>query len=233
MPDSRVPELTIRTLLTLGRDAVTANPSILDFILQGAEAADLTSLKAHWAKHPPTILTGYARSEGPFPAWAVVLMGDNPNQDYLGLGERLEDTDLDELFDDEVGRVRTSGVFGIHVYAQHPDVCLAHYRVLRYILNLGRKWLIGRGLQEPQLTGAELAPDPRYLPDQLFVRRLTLTVEFEETWKADDAVAAALYTPTVRLSPEGGLRIAHEDADVDGDGLPDGGIHPIDPFEED
>ena len=118
--------------------------------------------------------------------------------------------------------------FGILIYAQHPDICVAHYRIARYVLNVGRKYLINHNLQDPQLSGAELAPDPRYIPDQLYVRRLTLQVDYEEHWDEEETLTTALARPLApeRLTTSGTLLVGHEDSDANEDGVNDGGFAP-------
>ncbi len=218
-------EQVIRRLLLTGVDTLTAHPDLFDAVWSGLSSPDLARLKAIWATNPPTVVSGYAREGAAFPLYAVTLQGDNPSADYLGINERWSDLDDDGDFDagELVGSVRTTGSFGIFVYASHPDVCAAYYRAARYILNVGRKALLQGGLQEPQLSGVELRPDARYTPDHLFVRQLTLTVEYEEHWSFDSVMATALdIAPPARLSPSGALDIRHEDQHED----PDQGVQP-------
>lgn len=207
-------EQTIRSLLEAGIAALTATPSLFDDIWTGLSTDDMAKLKAVWASNPPTVISGYAREGAPFPLFAITLLGDNPNADYLGINEHWDDADDDDTFDvgELVGSVRTTGSFGIFVYAAHPDVCAAYYRAARHVLNVGRKALVRAGLQEPQLSGVELRPDARYTPDNLFVRQLTLTVEYEEHWPFEGAMATALgLAPPARLSPVGTIEAKHED----------------------
>ena len=108
--------------------------------------------------------------------------------------------------------VVSGGSFGVYVYAHHADVCAAYYRVARFVFNVGRKALIQAGLQEPQMTGVELRPDARYTPDNLYVRQLTLTVEYEERWPMEGTMSTALgIAPPARLTDSGLVEILHED----------------------
>tara|TARA_R110002126_G_scaffold36707_19_gene111399 strand:+ start:423 stop:1139 length:717 start_codon:yes stop_codon:yes gene_type:complete len=208
------PEQTIKTLLETGIATIVADPTLLDGIWTGLDPADLTRLKSVWATNPPTVVSGFAREGAPFPLFAITLAGDNPNADYLGLGEHWVDLDDDDVFDsgELTGVVRTTGSFGVYVYAHHADVCAAYYRVARFVFNVGRKALIQAGLQEPQMTGVELRPDARYTPDNLYVRQLTLTVEYEERWPMEGTMSTALgIAPPARLTDSGLVEILHED----------------------
>jgi hypothetical protein len=209
-----VPESTIRSLLLDGVAAITATPDILDDVLSGLSADDLTACKGYWGTNPLTIVSGYARAEGPFPVCAVTLSQETILQDYVGLGEEAY---IDVLGSgDRDGRAfkrRISGVYGLHLYAEHPDVCAWYYRIVRRILNVGAARLIAAGLHDPVMQGAELVPDPRYSPDQLFMRRVNLTVEYEEVWTDRDSLAAALSLTEEALTEAGTLLVRHEDAD--------------------
>jgi hypothetical protein len=235
-----VPEQVIATLLKTGVAALTANPELLDPILENMTAHDRGAIKDYWATNPPNILSGYARAEGPFPCVSVVLQAEQSLQDYVGFGEELEYV---EAFDDgskdhNIFKRRLSGSYALHVLAEHPDVCLAYYRVMRRIISVGFRWLEHRDLYDPQLSGQELGPDARYSPEHLFIRRLILTVEYEEEWRDNDPLATALelVEPHVNIphdDPMGNIKpIVHEDG---GNGpLPDDpsihpGWHPVGP----
>tara|TARA_R110000751_G_scaffold33071_18_gene82624 strand:+ start:791 stop:1468 length:678 start_codon:yes stop_codon:yes gene_type:complete len=208
-----VPESTIRSLLLDGVTAITANPAILDDVLSGLSADDLAACKGVWATNPLTVVSGFARSEGPYPVLAVTLSAETIMQDYVGHGEEAYiDTLGSGLRDGRAFKRRIQGIYGLHLYAEHPDVCSWYYRIVRRILNVGAGRLISAGLQDPTMQGAELMPDPRYSPDQLFMRRVNLTVEYEEVWTDRDSLAVALSLTESALSATGSLMVRHEDA---------------------
>jgi hypothetical protein len=208
------PEQRIRLTMLQGVQAITATPSLLDNILEDLSPTDLASVKAYWGDHPPTVLSGYARSEGPFPCMAVTLMGEEIAQDYVGVGQ--EAMFLGGSPSDKGGtkfKRRVTGTYGITIYAEHPDIVACYYRVARRILNVGVWRMLEGGLNEPVISGADMMPDPRYAPDNLFVRRITVTTEYEEEWTDQDALALALVT-TIEdyLTSDGVLNIFHVDS---------------------
>jgi len=206
-----VPEQVIAALMKAGITAINDDGTVLDDILGDLSANDLTTAKARWASNPPSVVSGYARTNMPFPVWAIVLMNETIIGDYVGMGE--EAYIGGGVKDGNVSKRRVQGQFGLFVYAEHPDLCSWWYRVLRRILNVGHEWLIDKGLNDPMLVGTELAPDPRYTPENLFTRRLTLQVEYEERWRDQDALAVALLPIAEEyLTSDGDLDIAHEDA---------------------
>tara|TARA_Y100000034_G_scaffold136543_1_gene213725 strand:- start:4439 stop:5119 length:681 start_codon:yes stop_codon:yes gene_type:complete len=211
-----VPEEILVTILKSGVEAVSADLSILGEILTNLHPNDLQQAKDYWEEHPPNVVSGYARGDSAWPVIAVTLTGEQIQQDYIGLGEEA-------LFigdgDDKVGRRykrRLTGQYGIHIYTEHPSVCAWYYRVIRRFLNVGIETMIRRGMQDPVMAGQDLAPDPRFVPENVFVRRLTITVEYEEAWESTSGLAEALLENSERyLAAAGELNIHHEDAGGD------------------
>lgn len=207
---SGVPDITIKQTLQRGVDAISANTSLLDDIWRKLGAEDIARLKAYWVAHPPTVLTGFARREGPFPCFSITLASDANDTTLLDDGGYFDEED-----EEEIGREVTRSDFRVFIFAESPDACAAYYRVARRILMVGKRRLESFGLLNPALSGAELAPDASYVPDNLFVRQITLSVVYDETWSmdggADPLAQALLPTQPPRLTSEGELNIKHVD----------------------
>jgi len=140
---------------------------------------------------PPTLQHGYPRQGGPFPCWSIVLGGENEIETYLGEDAPLPVDDDDEsmmLLDPETGQVvdpkirRVSYVHNIQVIAEHPDVTLYYYHLLKRILLSQHEHFIAADLGTPTINGMDLLPDPRYLPETVFARQLSVVIEAEECW---------------------------------------------------
>lgn len=189
-----VPEQKISQLLKLGVTTISNSVGLLDPILTDLSDNDRQVIKDYWTSNPPNVVSGYARLEGPFPCVAIVMMNEVISQDYIGLGDELDPGDLEADTSDDFSfhKRRLSGQFALHVMAEHPDICVSYYRAIRRILNVGFRWLLANNLFDPQLTGQELAPDTKYSPEHIFIRRLVLSVEYEESWVDNDALAVAL-----------------------------------------
>lgn len=212
-----LPERIILDLLQLGVAAITADTALLDPILSTLSAAELAEAKTYWTAHPPEVKQGYARLDWVFPAYAVTLSADDPLQDYIGNYEEELLSDPDEDLEGDISGQRITGRFTVYIYAEHPDICAWYYRVLRRICNVGITYLIANGLDDPKLQGADLAPDPRYTPDNLFVRRLTISVEYQEQWTNQDALWLAVNgTPEEFITDPDSISVHHKDIVVDG-----------------
>jgi hypothetical protein len=224
-----LPERTILTLLQLGVNAISADlnvsapgETVLDDILKSLDDDERAKARAFYAEHPPSILQGYPRADQPFPLFAVTLTSDNEAERFIGMGEHDEPATVKERV---AFNQWTKAAFTIFVYAEHPDLCAWYYRILRRICNVGFRFLISKGLDNPMISGAELAPDPRYTPENLFVRRLTLTVEYDEEWNDRDALWQAINGDPVKFitDPEQ-IDARHVDTRDPLDGGSQGGI---------
>lgn len=198
--DQLLPERVIYRLLRLGVDAITEDlgislpgETVIDDILRQLEDdAEKAKARAYWAEHPPDVVQNYPRMGiNTFPLYAVTLTSESDEKDYIGVGEHdtLDDNDV------KIGRQFsqwTAGKFTIYVYAEHPDICAWYYRILRRIVLAGFPYMVKHGLDKPTLDGSDLVPDPRYTPDNMFVRRLTVRTEYDETWTANDRLWLAI-----------------------------------------
>jgi hypothetical protein len=140
---------------------------------------------------PPTLQHGYPRTGGPFPLWAITLGGESEETAYIGDDVTTLDLDGARLLDVETGLpvepkgIRLSLTDNILVMAEHPDITLYYYSLLRQIIRRQRAGFIAADLDPPVLNGADLAPDPRYLPEFLFTRQLTVQLVADECWSEE------------------------------------------------
>ena len=206
-----MPERIIRDLIELGVNTITGTTGLLDNILTTISAAELAKAKTVFANNPPEVVMGYAREGLSMPSYAITMTDETIMQDYLAVGEEY----MDATGNRYVRRVK--GAFTIFVYSDHPDVCVWAHRVLRRICEVGIPYLIDAGLDDPVLSGADLVPDPRYTPHNAYVRRLTITVEYEDEWDDTDALWTAING--AQTATGSSIGIAHEDAG--------GGIEPV------
>jgi hypothetical protein len=137
---------------------------------------------------PPTLIHGYARTGGPFPCWAMVLGGEKIATDYLGKDASFLDSDGENFYDEETGEIvdpkirRMSYTFNILVHADHPDVCIWYYHLLKSIVMQSQDMLEERDVEDLEFSGQDMAPDPRYLPSDVFTRLLQVIVQGDEVW---------------------------------------------------
>lgn len=137
---------------------------------------------------PPTWQHGYPRQGGPFPLWALTLGTERETTTYLGADAFPLDEEGSMVLDPETGEpvdpkiIRVEYAYNVLCMAEHPDIAVYYYHLLKRIIRAGREEFIAEDLDPPQLSGADLAPDPRYLPDHIFARQLNVVIEADECW---------------------------------------------------
>ena len=225
------PDRTILPLLNLGVDAIkadlaTATPgeSVRDDILAVLPTdEERAKAREYFIDNAPDGVMGYPRRGATFPLYSLTLTSDSEEQRWIGTAEHAFLDENDKKTGDEFDQW-TRASFTIFVYTTHPDICAWYYRVLRRICNVGIRYLITNGLDNPTFSGAEMAPDPRFAADNLFVRRLTLTVEYNEAWTDQDTLWTAINgSPEAFITDKSQIsNVHHEDIT---DPVP-GGVHP-------
>lgn len=172
-------------------------PALWDRILRLLEDDERAKVRAAFAARPPTIRHGYARSTDPFPLVTLTLAAESAWEGYLG---ELLDTHAPvpaAQYPRRLGRVTgelCEQALDITVLAEHPDMALVLYQWAKYTLRAHDDWFLELGLIEPGFKGgAEIAPDPRYLPETLFARRLTWAC------RGEDSAVEPMKPPPTRL----------------------------------
>ncbi len=183
--------------------------------------AERESYVHNFQREPPHVRLGYPRTGAKFPAMCVIMERDTMDQEALGkyLGQTQPGDPLEEA--EEYTGSMFEQTYGIYIYAQHPDVCLYHYHLAKAILLGSHITLQQCGIIDPQFDGNEMMPQDEYLPENMFVRRLGVTLK-------------TLHTVPVILSPDPlNVRVTGIWADdIVVSGIR-GGVHPIDPADSD
>lgn len=207
-----MPATILTRLLQVGVTALAADTDLLDSIWDDMAADEREQMKTAFGRNPPAVSKGYARSDNRFPRIAVTLASDGGQVDFLAQGEMATLDGTDTKTGDEWHRWNRA-TYNILVYAHQAEQAEALYRVVRRIVNVGRDYLIARGLDEPAMDGAELAPNPRYTPDNLFVRRVSVSVEYQEEWYQDGLWEAINGEAEAFITSADQLNVAHEDSE--------------------
>ena len=163
-----------------GVQAILDEMTILDDIFRNnycLEQAEVDSIKEAFEGKPPNVIHHYARSESDFPLYSVVLDSEQQSEDFIGDDAGM----IDDPEDPQFGADRIATIFthdySILTYTEHPDLTLYYYEIAKAILLVAN--LKAEGMFDLHFSGMDLMPDPRYIPDHLFVRRLQLKVSRE------------------------------------------------------
>jgi len=172
------------SILKTGVQAILDDPRILDDLFEAdyvLEKTEVEAIKELFAAQGLTVINGYARGDTKFPAVAVILGDEREAETFLGdsAGQVLEDDD--PLYGADIETAIWEYTFNILIITEHPDSTLYYYEIVKSILLAGLDSLSDdpENMFEYKMSGAELAPDPRYLPEHLFARQLTFAAQRE------------------------------------------------------
>jgi hypothetical protein len=151
------------------------------FLAQGLLRDEVRSIRAWFEAANPSVNQAYPRhGASRFPGVFIVLDEEQEQQKFLNdsagvLGpDNLDVITYPELLGMEVKSSIYQYKHHLLVVADNPDKCLYLYHLSRYILTRYRDDLEANGILFSQFSGADAAPDPNYLPETFFVRRLTI-----------------------------------------------------------
>ena len=169
--------------LRQGMVHIAQDPTILDEIFVdnlGLGAEEVAAIKQLVRDTPPYPVHGYAQRDNTFPLWAILLAGEQEADRYLADDAGIDtEEESDDLGADVTGSTWTHSYLVLN-YGLSPAICQYCYEIAKYILITARRDLVNDyGFWNIALSGADLAPDPRYFPEHMFIRQLTVTVSSE------------------------------------------------------
>lgn len=196
-------------VLDSGRTHINENPTFIDqfFCGLGLTPAEAASIRTYWLNQDKFWRVGldneaYEQVVGvniahqfprqgdqpQFPGWFIVLMDDKEVDDRgRYLGDELDDVSFNGQLTSLTGSIKQK-TFGIFTYATNPDVCIYYYELCRFFLHRNRDYLKGPdiGVLDTAFSGGDMAPDPRYAPENMFVRRFTIETKVLEGFQKAD-----------------------------------------------
>jgi len=137
--------------------------------------AERAAFAADFQRRPPTTVLGYPRTTTEMPCFAVILESDEEGESgILGkyAGQTLDGENPPGSEDAEYEGAFFDQVYGIYVYAEHPDVCAYLYQFCKLLLFGARQALEAAGIIDPTYSGGELTPEEMYLPENMYARVL-------------------------------------------------------------
>lgn len=165
-----------------GIDQIKADPTILEQLFEELYELDPTevdAIKTHFEAKPPKVIHGYAPRDVEAPVYSIVLMADGETETFLN-NDAPQITDIENPdFGADVKSSIWQSTYHVLTYAEHPDVTSYYYEIAKSILLASTDFFADRDLFDIQMSGQDLAPDPRYIPEHLFARRLVFTCDRE------------------------------------------------------
>ena len=170
------------TAMIRGLEAIKADPTILDdLFLENYELTqtEVDGIKVFFAAKPPTVVHGYARSDQEPPLYSIILAAEREADAVIGDEAGIEEDAMDPDFGADQYTALWEHTFHLMCLAEHPDVCTYLYEVAKAIILLAKPTFIPFGVYGLTLSGQDLAPDPRYVPEHFFVRQLVISCRAE------------------------------------------------------
>jgi hypothetical protein len=172
----------LHAIFTAGVATILRDISYLDELFADnyqLTETEVEAIKEYFAGHPPMIVNGYARQDNKFPIFAITLGSEGEEIKFLGDDAGLITDPEDEFYKSDLSSAVWEHQYDVLIYTDHPDVTAWYYEIAKYLLLAAFPTLTELGCFGYQVNGADLAPDPKYLPEYLFARRLTLRVQRE------------------------------------------------------
>ena len=113
------------------------------------------------------------------PVWAIVLENENEAVTWIGDESGMIEDTSDPNFGADIEGSVWEHRYGIWCYTEHPDVTAYYYEVMKSILVAAHQYFIEQEILNMNLSGMDLAPDPKYVPEHLFARRMVFTCQRE------------------------------------------------------
>lgn len=175
-------ERVVASALASGFAKLQANPQFVDRAFRLYKADERERIKSLLRIRPPKILHGYPRSNAELPSLAVMVTNERESKafldDFIGENDTDPETDPDEfsLLGEEPATIKgetDSTSIDIWILDNNPDVVQTYYTLAWAILVSARK-AVFHPLDATMgaLSGGDVAPDPSYMPELCFVRRI-------------------------------------------------------------
>ena len=170
----------VHQILTTGIAAYKADPKLVDDLfdqLYDLEDTEIVAVKAYFLEHGLNVYSGYPRRDAKPPFVAIILAQENEAETFLGNYVSMVDDDGNTLFGADIEGSFWNHIFHLPVVSPHPDVTSYLYELVKTVLFAGLAYLDEQSCFQYSFSGADLAPDPKYIPENLFVRQLTFSCQ--------------------------------------------------------
>lgn len=172
----------IHNILTSGIGVIKADSTILDDLFcdnYSLTKVELASVKTYFMNKGLNVINGYPRSDSIYPLVAIILSEDSEVETFLNDEAAPIFEEDSPYFHMDLKSSIWEYTYQLLVLTEHPDITAYYYEIIKSILLLGYELLVDLGCYDFNLSGGELAPDPRYIPEQFFARQLTFRLRAE------------------------------------------------------
>ena len=170
-----------------GVEQISSDLTILDQLFREVydlSDTELDAIKTFWANEgdddkrgPPKVIHGYAPRDVKIPVYAIVLESETESLTWLNNDSGQVEDPNDPDFGADIKGSIWNHRYGIHIYHEHPDVTTYIYEIAKSILLASFEFFNDQGMFDIDVSGADMVPDPRYIPEHFFGRKLTFACQ--------------------------------------------------------
>lgn len=165
-------------ILTAGLKAFADNPDMYSTVFGnylGLSDAEVAGITRFFAQKPIRVQHGYQHGDIRPPLVAIILQAESQSQKVLGDAAYLP---MGYAAQRSIGAGSVwQNSYQLMCYAENIDAASYVYELVKAIFICSHMTMAKLGIMSPNYTGQDLAPDPRYLPENLFVRVLGLSAQ--------------------------------------------------------
>lgn len=211
-------------ILQQGLAAFAKDPSLYNVVFGqylGLGDKEVASIRATLTRSPIRVQHGYPHKDISTPLVAIILQAESQSQKYLGDSGYLP-------LGGEVGAGSLwENSYQLMVYSENIDLTSHIYELVKAIFIMSHNVLARWGIIAPSFTGMDLAPDPRYIPENLFCRVFGIRAfcqyvlpELLDTTTLGTLIAGLALPPGTDRNPEpysSGVHVVTDDTDHQGE----------------
>ena len=199
----------LKLVIDNGLFNIKSDTSILDEFFYNFDILpdELTRIKTFFSNTTIEAIIGYPKKDSAFPIVAIALAGDTESEKVLGMKmDQITDPE-DEFFGSDFKGAIWDYNYNVIIAALHPDICAYLYEIIKLIFIININYFINLGYFNITVSGAELIPDTRYLPEHIFIRQLIFNCSSELVYlDKDSRLSKAFRVEGLHIDKEATLR---------------------------
>jgi hypothetical protein len=170
----------IHHILTTGVALYKADTRLVDDLFQELyelETTEIAAIKTYFLANGLNVYNGYPRRDSKIPYVAIILAQETESETFIGDYAGMITEDGHALYGADVEGSIWNHVFHLPIVSEHPDVTSYYYELVKTLLLVGLRYLTDQECFQFSFSGMDLAPDPKYIPEHLFVRQLVFSCQ--------------------------------------------------------
>lgn len=166
------PDKVVESLLLAQVAALQTNDALFDGYLHGYPDAAIASCRTQFRRNRPTPKLGFGRTGDQWPVWAILLMGEQPSQEFIGRSGGVQAVGDPPVQHQQYVTV-TDPTIAIWVYTENADLTRWHSDLVKAIMLAATKALVAEFTAVAFSGAMDLSPEQAMAPENLWVRSQT------------------------------------------------------------